>query len=133
MKAVRRARTRAPRRQLWLFETPLPQPFVPASAACPSSGGGGDTSVSELFPRKVQDLNSSCPHPFGILYFKYWTLSCSSLELSVFSVCWLRCVGGILWGRGSNILNRHCYFQNNHFHAPLATEAGMSFASIGLV
>lgn len=84
------------------------------------------------FNAKSKSLIQAAPIPLGILCFKHWILSWSSLELSVFSVCWLRCVGGILWETG-NILNRHSYFQNNHFHASLATEAGINFASFRLV
>lgn len=107
-----------------LYLPKLPAPVVMAE---------WDLSASELFQCKVQELNSSCPDPLGILCFKHWAFSWSSLELSVFSVCWLHDVGGILWERGSNILNWHSYFQNNHFHAPLPTEAGTSFASFRLL
>lgn len=134
VKAVLRAQIHILRRQLWLFETPPP----PALCTCQRSltqlwwQKGTQVSLS-CSSAKSKSLTQAAPTPPGILCFKHWTLSWSSLELCVFAVCWLVCVGGILWERGSNILNQHSYFQNNCFYAPLATEAGITFASFRLV
>ena len=133
-KAVLRAQIRSLRRQLCLFEMPLPAALWACQRCLPQLWWQKETQGSlSCFRTKCKSLTQAAPTPLGFLFFKHWTLSWSSLELSVFSVCWLRCVGGILWERGSNILNWHSYFQNNPFHAPLAPETDISFAGFRLV
>lgn len=122
------AQTPSLRRQLWLFAA------VPSSLSLPQLWWQNEKQLPpSCFSAKSKSLVQAAPTPLGILCFKHWILSWSSLELSVFSVCWLHYVGGILWETGNNILNWHSYFQNNHFHAPLAAEASISFASFRLV
>lgn len=128
VRGVLGAHTPSVRRQLWLFAA------APSSLCLPQLWRQNETQLPpSCFSAKSKSLVQAAPTALGILCFKHWILSWSSLELSVFSVCWLHYVGGILWDTGNNILNRHSYFQNNHFHAPLAREASISFASIRLV
>lgn len=121
------------RRQLWLFEMSLP----PAHCNCQGCllqlwwQNEGHKCLGAV--SKSRSLTPAAPSPLGILCFKCWTLSWSSLELAAFSACWLCCVGGILWERGKNIVNRQSYFQNNHFYAPLTTRTGGSFGRFRLV